>query len=274
MSRLIQIQFEGSTQCNANCVFCPRSDMTRPKGTMSDDLFHKIIREGKEMGVKSFIPFLNGEPFANPKIFDWLDFMEKEGVSTCIFTNAGLLDKEKIDRLVKYSNIDKVVCSFNGATEETYKKIMRGPDYKKTKENIEYLIDSAPFNVIVSMVVVNDDIHENKQFRKMWGRHATSVPFINWAGSKHDPTEKIGPQKACNQVLGQMNILWDGRVCLCCMDFDGKVILGDVNRQSLQEIWKNARSIREKHRQKNFNMPLCVDCNKNVQKIESVYKNI
>src|SRR3989338_6870154 len=111
MPRPKTIQFEGSTSCNANCVFCPRSAMARSQGTMSDEMFHKIIKEGKEMGARRFIPFLNGEPFANPKIFEWLDYMEKEGVSTCLFTNAELLDEEKTDKLVKYKNIEYINCS-------------------------------------------------------------------------------------------------------------------------------------------------------------------
>jgi len=41
----MKIQFESSTRCNANCSFCPNSDITRPRGEMSDELFHKIIQE-------------------------------------------------------------------------------------------------------------------------------------------------------------------------------------------------------------------------------------
>ncbi|MGE5360025.1 MAG: SPASM domain-containing protein, partial [Bacteroidales bacterium] len=32
-------------------------------------------------------------------------------------------------------------------------------------------------------------------------------------------------------------VLWDGRVSLCCADFDGKVILGDLRTQTLTEVW-------------------------------------
>ena len=65
----MKIQFESSTACNAKCTFCPRYDMTRPKGEMSDELFYKIIKEGKEIKDSVFIPFLNGEPFVFPRIW-------------------------------------------------------------------------------------------------------------------------------------------------------------------------------------------------------------
>ena len=270
MSKPRSIQIEISTFCNANCTFCPRTDMTRPKGTMSDVLFHKIIKEGKELGVRNYIPFLNGEPFANPKIFDWLDYLEKEGVTTCLFTNAGLLDKEKIDRLVKLKNIKFIHCSINAATKETYEKVTRGPDFDRVVSNVHYLIDKAPFKVIAGMTTVQENVKERRLFWKIWRGHVHLGNFANWAGSRHDPIEMTGEKIPCTSPEN-MYILWDGRVCQCCMDFDGQVIMGDINKQSLKEIWDNGQPIRDRHHALDFNMPLCRDCNLNARRTKMVY---
>ena len=32
-------------------------------------------------------------------------------------------------------------------------------------------------------------------------------------------------------------MLWDGRVSLCCADFDGRTVLGDLSTSSIKEIW-------------------------------------
>lgn len=69
----LKIQFESTTKRNAKCKFCPRYDMTRPQGEMSDELFHKIIEEGKKFRKAHFVPFLNGEPFVFSRIWGWLD---------------------------------------------------------------------------------------------------------------------------------------------------------------------------------------------------------
>ena len=268
------IQFEISTFCNANCVFCPRGSMTRPQGTMSDEMFHKIIREGKAMGVHRFIPFLNGEPFMNRQIFDWLDYMQAEKVSTCLFTNAELLDKEKIDKLIKYTNIEYINCSFNAATEETRIKIMPGSNYERTKKNIEYLISVAPFKIKVGMTVIEENQPEVEAFGKLWGSHSKFGDFVNWAGNKHDLLEKSGDRIPCPQLLEHLNILWDGRVCLCCFDFDGQVILGDLNKQSLEEIWNNSKTLRDRHLALDFKMNLCDKCNANAHKQNLINKKI
>ena len=256
----MKIQFESSTACNAKCVFCPRYDMTRPRGQMSDELFHKIIKEGKEEGIKLYSPFLNGEPFVFPKIYEWLDYMEKEGARVILYTNGEFLDA---DRLVKYSNIDYVNCSFNAATKETYDKIMRGPDFEKAKKNIENLISKARFRVVVSMIITEENSREQNLFKKMWGRRAKIGGYANWAGARRSSTEKKGKRRPCYHLLNHLTIMWDGRVNLCCMDHDGKVILGDLNKQSLKEIMGNMEPLRKRHRVMDFNMPLCRDCNLN-----------
>lgn len=272
MSRPRTIQFEISTFCNANCLFCPRASMTRPQGEMSDEIFYEIIKQGKEIGVRRFFPFLNGEPFTHLKIFEKLGFMEKEGVRTSLFTNAGVLTKEKIDKLVQYKNIEYINCSLNAATEETYDKVVRGPDFKKTKENINYLISKAPFRVRVTMAMVKENIYEKELFLKQWKNKGKLGEFLNWAGDRHDAFEKTGERVPCSQFLTKLSILWDGRVCLCCMDYDGRVILGDMKKESLAEIWNKAEILRKRHRALDFNMPLCRDCNVNTKKSEFVYK--
>ncbi len=42
-------------------------------------------------------------------------------------------------------------------------------------------------------------------------------------------------------------MLWDGRVSLCCADFDGRTILGDLNTSTIKDIW-NAEPYRKARR--------------------------
>ena len=61
-----------------------------------------------------------------------------------------------------------------------------------------------------------------------------------------------------------MMILWYGRVVPCCSDYDGKLILGDANKQTLQEIWDSYEWLREKHKKLEWNdVPICKDCDYN-----------
>jgi len=243
------------------CVFCPRYDMTRPRGEMSDELFHKIIKDGKAMNNSFFVPFLNGEPFVFPRIWDWLDYMRAEKVRVHIYTNAELVD---VDRLVKYHNISCICCSINAATKETYDKVVRGPEYERVVSNVRKLIEKAHCKVFASMVLVDDNYHEIRRFKQLWGKNHIFGEFKNWGGARHQKLERTGKRKVCWALNNTMSILWDGRVVACCMDYDGKLILGDVNTQTLTEIWHQSYRIRKRNRGLDFSMEPCLNCNANV----------
>lgn len=258
----MKIQFESSTACNNKCTFCPRNKITRPKGEMSDELFHKIIKDGKEMKHSFFVPFLNGEPFVFPRIWNWLDYMQKENVNIHLYTNSEFID---VDRIVKYKNIRLICCSINAASKETYAKVTNNLHYEKVISNVKELINKASFKVYVSMVIVDENQHETEEFKKIWKTNTVFGEFKNWTGDVHCKIEKSNEKRIpCWSLLNTINILWDGRVVPCCMDYDGKLILGNVNNQTLTEIWHASRWIRIKHRKLDFNIIPCTNCNQNI----------
>jgi radical SAM protein with 4Fe4S-binding SPASM domain len=259
--RPVKINIESSTACSARCTFCPRYDMTRKMGVMSDDLFHKIIKEGKEMGVKRYSPFMNGDPFVFAKIWEWLDYMEKEGCIVSLYTNGSHID---VDRLAKYKNIEYLDFSINAATAETHKKIMRGPDFDTVVRNFEYARKVLPYFVRASLIKVEENVDEIDDFIKKF-RKVKVCGFGNWTGARHSKLERKGKRVPCYPLFSQMYILWNGDVVPCCMDFDGKQILGNANTENIKDIWyTNSEWMREKHRKLEFDIPVCKDCNYNV----------
>jgi len=258
----MKINFESSTACNARCTFCPRYEMTRPRGEMSDELFYKIIRDGKAMGIRSYSPFMNGEPFVFPRIWQWLDYMEKERVKVSLFTNAEYMD---VDRLIKYKNILYVNCSINAASRDTYNKVMRGPDYDKVISNTNELLNKAPFHTRASFIITEDNVHEVEEFKKMYRGNKRKINgFANWTGDKHSSLARVGNRIPCYVLLNQIFILWDGRMVPCCMDWNCKMTLGDVNTQTIKEVWDSYTWMREKHNNCDFDIPICIPCNYNV----------
>jgi len=257
----MKIQFESSTTCNANCTFCPNNSITRLRGQMSDELFHKIIEESKAFRSPEIVPFLNGEPFIFPRIWEWLDHMKDNNCRVYLFTNA---ERMNVDKLIKYTNIRYVCCSLNANTKETHNEIVRGLDYDKVVANIEELIKKAPFRVYVSFVKVDKNKHEFEAFKKRWGKQAVYGEFKNWGGARHDPLERTGQRVPCQSMLRSITILWDGRVVPCCLDYDGKLILGDANKNTLTEIWQSFSWLRKRHRKLDFDMVPCKECNQNI----------
>ena len=71
-------------------------------------------------------------------------------------------------------------------------------------------------------------------------------------------------RNVCHWPWDVMVILQDGSVTACCMDFDGKIILGKVNEQSIYDIWNGEkyRKIRENFKKLNYrDYEPCLKCN-------------
>ena len=76
----------------------------------------------------------------------------------------------------------------------------------------------------------------------------------------------IGKKDPCRLLWTEMVISWDGRVSLCCNDYENKAVLGDIKTQSIKEIWSGERlnSIRNFHKKRKFDrIGICKNCEYN-----------
>ena len=84
---------------------------------------------------------------------------------------------------------------------------------------------------------------------------AGASPLVNRAGNVENYEELrytaqgAQPVRTCELVFYKMYILASGDVVLCCMDWRRQVVLGNVGRQSLRDIWNGDayRRIRRLH---------------------------
>lgn len=267
MDKLYSLQIESSTACQAKCTFCPTGlgTIKRPKGQMSDELFHKIVAEGMEMGVEEWLLFKDGEPLIFKRFFEWMDYLAERHLQTALFTNAAQLTREKAERLASYTNLKFVMCSVHGGDKASYEAMM-GLNYEQTRANVEYFI-SLPksYRVDVYMLETPETHASVPEFLRTWGvRSFVSPAYYNWGGEIENPNKAHeGKQVPCGRILNQMQVLWDGRVALCCMDAHGEVILGDLNTETVRDVWERMKPLRDRHLAYDFDMPLCRDCNLN-----------
>ena len=90
----------------------------------------------------------------------------------------------------------------------------------------------------------------------------------DWAGqvdvkSSKFLTKSYPKSVPCRFLWIAMVVLWNGKVPLCCVDYEGKVTLGDLNEISINDVWNGEplRTIRQKHLCKERNeVPLCSSC--------------
>ena len=267
----LEVRVENTNHCNASCVICPREKMTRPKGFMSLDLFRRIVDECtnhhiKEMHLQGF-----GEPFLDKDIFDRIRYAKERNIgSTFLVTNGSLLTEDTCEKIVQ-SGLDRVKVSFYGTDETEYEAVHMGIKYEKVKRNIQQLLlikkrlKSRTPKVTLKYI---GHLHLFPRFVFQWWPK-TRVSFArvhNYCyGRKYNKISDHQDRK-CDMIWNPIfQILWDGRVVPCCYDFDARLILGDLNQQSISEIWNGEKyeKLRNAHASNQLDQyPLCKICDK------------
>ena len=69
-------------------------------------------------------------------------------------------------------------------------------------------------------------------------------------------------QGTCQLALDTLGVLWDGRLTLCCMDFDGRLSFGSVSEMSIIDLLKTDayRSLRAAYEQGRLPHEFCQEC--------------
>ncbi len=247
------VQIESTNICNAKCVFCPRDEMHRRQGIMSVELFRKIVDECVELGITHVRMHNYGEAFIDKQLVDKVRYAKQKGIQEVGVISNGSLITEAVARGMIEAGLDAINISVDAAGKEVFESTRIGLKYDKVIANIERLVRIRAESgkrrpkLILSFVRQNNTADE-QAFIEHWRAIADKVHVTdlhNWAGTLNTESDVNYP---CYRPWLTFTVLWDGRVSLCCADFDGKIILGDLNSSSIREIW-NAGPYRDARRQ-------------------------
>lgn len=118
---LQRVHVELTNVCEFNCTFCPKSEMTRPRGYMEKGLAKRIITEIARRRMCEKITFhVMGEPTLHPDFFEILDHAVGCGVNVGLTTNGAGLGGETGRRLEKY-DLYQVDVSLQTPDAESFK---------------------------------------------------------------------------------------------------------------------------------------------------------
>ncbi|HNX90610.1 MAG TPA: radical SAM/SPASM domain-containing protein [Candidatus Omnitrophota bacterium] len=266
---LTSVTLELSAFCNLKCSICPvNRGMKREKGYMDFDLVKKIADENPKLSF--FLLYHWGESLLHPELYKIIEYIKMKRIKTFLTTNGTLLDEKNIRGLIS-SGLDRLTISMDGIGEY-YEKI-RGVPYKDLEANIVELIrqrDRAKsgLKIDIDMTITKENEENVDDFKMKWQGIADMVrihPYVFVGGASE---RQIHPP--CNEVWrGNLIVLWDGRVVPCCVDYEGELILGDANKESLKEIINGGpmRTLRRSLTNGRL-MPLCSRCGElNTQKV-------
>jgi molybdenum cofactor biosynthesis enzyme MoaA len=237
---------------------------------MAQELFEKIIDDCREFPLPAIEPFLNGEPFVDPKIMSRLELIRSRlpNAQLRVYSNGYALSPKRIDEL-SGMGIDHLYISLNTLNPEKYQAIM-GFKLDRTLDNVKYLADSSRRNKVARKITLRmtrmDDttLEEQDDFKRFCdelGVRCFIVGLFNYKGDVSSPLPI--PQYACEHIT-RLDILSSGKVALCCMDQEGAYSLGDVTNHSVLEVFRGeaSRRYQDLHRQgRRAEIEPCGKCN-------------
>ncbi len=248
------VQIESTNICNAKCVFCPRDDMDRKQGVMEMGLFRKVADECAALGIEHVRMHNYGEPFVDRSLVEKVRYAKQAGIPQVGMISNGSLISEEAARGMIEAGLDAINISVDASGKDVFETTRVGLKYDKVIGNIERLVrlraeagKTRP-KLILSFVRQNNS-EDERAFIEHWRRIADKIHVTdlhNWAGTLNQQSQVNYP---CYRPWLTFTALWDGRVSLCCADFDGHTILGDLRTHSIQEIWNSDayRAVRRQH---------------------------
>jgi MoaA/NifB/PqqE/SkfB family radical SAM enzyme len=246
------VQIESTNDCNASCVFCPRDEMHRPKGIMDMALFRKIADECAALGIGHMRMHNYGEAFMDRQLVEKVRYAKSLGIREVgLISNGSLLTEHAVRGMVE-AGLDAINISVDAAGKEVFERTRVGLNYDKVIANIERLIRVRDENgrrrpKLILSFVRQDNSREEQAFIDHWRKRADKIHITdlhNWGGTLHQQSDVNFP---CYRPWLTFTVLWDGRVSLCCADFDGHEILGDLRTSTIKEVW-NAEPYRRARR--------------------------
>ena len=235
------IRFETRTRCNGLCDFCPCSvrNETRPDVWMSEECHQKIVDELAELNFSGAVKYYtNNEPLMDDRLVDFLGYLKSKKLPlkyVCIQTNGTLLTSELGAALFENGLTWLIVNDYAPS----------GKHSQRLFDVVECLRDRFPGKRI--------------DFRQ----RSTHEVLFNRAGFAPNKPLKVYLRAACLFPFRQLNITANGDVGFCCWDVYVQNPLGNVNKQSLTEIWysEQFRALRKDLLRGNrFRYELCRNC--------------
>lgn len=266
------VQVELTNACNLACPMCGRSNQKRSVGEMDLELAKQIIQQSAQFQypIQWFHAF--GEPLLYSHLEEVLQFFTKVGFGPgSISTNGVLLDSKRRAILIQHAR--KVLVALDTSRPDIYRELRVNSNFEEVVDNIKKLIEESEASKLsVGIQCLRTKLNSDEtsdDFEALFGEHPHVSYFfkrtVQYPRSEDYALKETQPlvKTDCDFPLWQLSILYNGDCTLCCWDYDGEQVIGNVKFTSLYEIWNGsaACAMREQLSEGRFgSLPLCSAC--------------
>ena len=183
-----------------------------------------------------------------------------------IHTNGHPLTQKRLDDWGRMGITD---VNLSLSPKREFSETRPGIPVEKFYKNIEKLVEDKPtYMNILSVDYIRTGMsneEEEQEFlawlKKLGIPKRVDIELHNWAVGEDTSHYR------CHRLWSSVTVLWNGLVSLCCLDYDGDYILGDLNNMGLKDLINNEQyvEIRKNHAEGKF-LAKCASCDMPKQK--------
>src|SRR3954466_16930 len=251
LHRLKIVSLETMTACNQKCYFCPVSIAPREDYDMPVELFERIVHQLTAYRGTLESVFLQSynEPTLDRRFVHFCRTLFAAKLPVAVLSNGSGLTPAKVDALIEAGPLHYICINLSTLDRERYIRD-RGEDHLQVVlRNLDY-VKSRPLAKTMKIVVLGtgDSTHD-ADFEAISERFAGSrftverhvvMDRAGWldVGMKPDAPKRnlAGCDNLGSRPLQHLHITPHGQCVLCCEDYDGKYVVGDLTRESVSEV--------------------------------------
>ncbi len=258
------VDFENITACNRRCSYCPNSlyerGLMENKKLMDEKIFKRIIDELARINYSGMIrPVFYGEPLLDSRFPNWIKYIREKlpKADIIVFTNGDLLTLDLYKKLAENGVNLFVVSNHNGGTmPENLEKLL--VNFKKVPYKSGYPYQGG---------FLHESAYSSGEKAPMiFYRNPSRIEGLYNRGGLMKNINVSKAKSECSLPSSDLTVDWRGNVILCCNDYFSSVKFGNVENESLVEIWNkdNFKKMRRDLKRGILNLEICKKC-KNVQ---------
>jgi MoaA/NifB/PqqE/SkfB family radical SAM enzyme len=254
------IQLETTSICNSYCEFCPYDETSKlfPKTYMNTVLFDNIVNQLVQFQPQMIALYMNNEPLFDKRIFSRIKILRDKipDVYLDFSTNGSILDPNIRAPALASSSIDEVKINFPSTDKEEYERLTK-MNYDVVLNNIinfHNIAQDKGFLGRYRIIIVGSE-HPDRD-TEFWNNLEISSKVYSKISrgsiipSNFEPKDLINDCRF-NRQNEWMHILSSGEVVLCCMDWYHNQILGNLNNQSISQVWTGEKYQQVRNKIKN-----------------------
>lgn len=246
-----------TNHCNNRCQVCAYSQtMRKDKGILTPETFNQILQQLPQE-IKKVYLIKQGEPFLNKHLETFVTQLKNQrpDIHVSLHTNGITAQKERVEKTLPL--MDSFGVSISAITPETYRTVHQTDKFTQVQKNLKGICEillsmgkeKSP-HVFIDYVRQAANAHESEadvvEYYKTHFKGLSSVDFhsiYNFQGVIEEgdldiynrvPLDKF---PLCVFPWSSITFCYDGKVSYCFEEPRENRFLGDITRQSFEEIW-------------------------------------